>query len=96
MSMLQICTYNLSCRPFAHSAASGSENRHFFSGHVNSKCMEVSREPRTKEPNSLPVWSAVCTNRGPRKLPPIPTDTTFVNAFPVAPTCSTRSSNNQY
>jgi hypothetical protein len=32
MSMLQICTYNLSCRPFAHSAASGSENQHFFLG----------------------------------------------------------------
>lgn len=34
----------------------------------------------------VPVWRAVCTKRGPKKLPPIPTATTSFSAFPVAPT----------
>ena len=33
-----------------------------------------------------PVWRAVCTNKGPKKLPPIPTATTSFSDFPVAPT----------
>lgn len=33
-----------------------------------------------------PVWRAVCTNRGPKKLPPIPMATTLFSGFPVAPT----------
>lgn len=28
----------------------------------------------------------MCTNNGPKKLPPIPTATTSFNSFPVAPT----------
>lgn len=38
---------------------------------------------------SQPVWSAVCTNRGPKKLPPMPIATTSFKGFPVAPTYQT-------
>ena len=37
--------------------------------------------------NTQPVWRAVCINRGPKKLPPIPTATTSFSTFLVAPTC---------
>lgn len=33
-----------------------------------------------------PVWRAVCTNKGPKKLPPIPIETTSFSGLPVAPT----------
>lgn len=33
-----------------------------------------------------PVWRAVCTNKGPKKLPPIPIAMTSFSGFPVAPT----------
>jgi hypothetical protein len=39
----------------------------------------------TKHSGSLALWRAARTNKDPRKLPPIGTDTTFVNAFPVVP-----------
>lgn len=54
-----------------------------------------SGEHKNEHYSSSPVWRAACTNRGPRKLPPIPTDTTFVNALPVAPTYSINNSSNQ-
>lgn len=38
-----------------------------------------------------PVWRAVCTKRGPKKLPPMPIATTSVNGFPVTPTWKTES-----
>mmetsp|Transcript_2150 Transcript_2150/g.8272 ORF Transcript_2150/g.8272 Transcript_2150/m.8272 type:complete len:263 (+) Transcript_2150:880-1668(+) len=44
--------------------------------------------PRAPSAASAHVRSDVCTNRGPRKLPPMPTATTEVSGFPVAPTHS--------
>lgn len=40
---------------------------------------------------AIPVWRAVCTKRGPKKLPPIPTAITSFSDFPVAPTYQTVS-----
>ena len=41
-------------------------------GYVGLKWIEVRREQTTVKINSWPVWGVACTNRGPKKLPPIP------------------------
>jgi hypothetical protein len=43
------------------------------------------RSNPVKRPRA-PHLSAVCTKRGPRKLPPMPTATTLVRGLPVEPT----------
>ena len=56
------------------------------------RCKKVSwRQVRCREgictcsAEDCSVRSAVCTNSGPRKEPPMPMATTSVSAFPVAP-----------
>ena len=46
--------------------------------------MNATKETRKHQ---KPAWRAVCTNSGPKKLPPIPIATTSFSSFPVAPTC---------
>mmetsp|Transcript_2380 Transcript_2380/g.3987 ORF Transcript_2380/g.3987 Transcript_2380/m.3987 type:complete len:211 (-) Transcript_2380:515-1147(-) len=49
---------------------------------------KFSFRPRELSWESALVMSAVCTNSGPRKDPPMPMATTSISGFPVAPTHS--------
>lgn len=96
LQLINRSAYNCSCRPFALSAASGSER---FKDHNNYIKKEFSLYTEliigsndklcTEFMADIPVWRAVCTNSGPKKLPPIPIATTSFNIFPVAPTWDT-------